>query len=126
MYNVTVGYAGGRKLWPTYKNIQDHTEAVRVVYDPNILSFDDILDAYFDELGGPPISPSYNRQYAALILVHSNTQRIIAEQKVQNWSQIYGGRKLYIEVLDGTEFYQAEEYHQKYLQKQQKRRNGDT
>lgn len=123
---MTVGYAGGKKVWPTYRNIQDHTEAVRITYDPNIVSYEDLLEVFFQELGGPPVSPSYSRQYATLILVHSHTQRAIAEAKVAAWSQKYGNRKLYIEILDATDFYRAEEYHQKYMEKQQRRRRGDA
>lgn len=124
IFDVTVGYAGGSKPWPTYRNIQDYTEAVRVSYDPNVVSFDNLLDVFFQELGGPPVSRAYSRQYASVILVHSHTQRAIAEAKLQEWSQKYGGRKLYIDIVDGTDFYRAEEYHQKYLEKQQRRRTG--
>jgi methionine-S-sulfoxide reductase len=123
VYDVTVGYAGGQKPWPTYRNIMDYTEAVRISYDPNVITFEDLLDMFFQELGGPPISPSYSRQYASIILVHSHTQRAIAEAKVRGWSEKCGGRRLYIDIIDGTDFYRAEEYHQKYLEKQQIRRS---
>lgn len=121
---VTVGYAGGRKSWPTYRNIQDHTEAVRIEYDPNVVTFESLLDVFLNELGGPPVSPSYSRQYRSAILVHNSTQRAIALQKIEQWSNRYGGRKLYIDVEDATDFYRAEEYHQKYMEKQRRRRGS--
>ena len=122
VYEVTVGYAGGSGAYPTYRNIKDHTEAVRIIYDPNIITFDDLLDKFLEELGGPPITPSYSRQYRSAILVHTSTQREIAHQKVEAWSKKYGNRRLYVDIQDATDFYRAEEYHQKYMQKQRSRR----
>lgn len=113
---VIVGYAGGQAAWPTYRSIKDHTEAVRIVYDPNVITYDDILNHFVNE-AGPSTSPPYSRQYRTAVLVHSSTQRILAERKIEGLSKKYGGRRIYIDIEDATDFYRAEEYHQKYYAK---------
>ena len=55
--DTVVGYAGGKTEYPTYKNIQDYTEAIRVTYDPSILSYEQIIRIFFDMQGGPPTYP---------------------------------------------------------------------
>jgi peptide-methionine (S)-S-oxide reductase len=113
--NVTVGYAGGSQTWPTYRNIKDHTEAVRVVYNPGVISYEEILDNFIEEIGSP-ISPPFRRQYRRAILVHNEEQYQIALQKIGKWTMKYQ-QKVSIDIETATDFYRAEEYHQKYLQK---------
>ena len=116
--DVVVGYAGGQQDWPTYRNIKDHTEAVRITFHPQIISYEDLLEHFFDELGGPPVSPAYSRQYRNAILPHNEKQHLIANRKLQEFSTRFDNRKLFIDVEDATDFYRAEEYHQKYIEKQ--------
>jgi peptide-methionine (S)-S-oxide reductase len=113
--NVTVGYAGGSQTWPTYRNIKDHTEAVRVVYNAGVISYEEILDHFIREIG-LPTSPSYLRQYRPAILVHNEEQYHVALEKIGEWTDKCQ-RKVYIDIETATDFYRAEEYHQKYLQK---------
>ena len=115
---MTVGYAGGKLEWPTYKSIKDHTEAVRVEYDPKVLTYEDILTVYFDEMGGPPTFPSFSRQYRNALLVHNEDQRRQADDLIEKFTQKLRWQKIYVDVEDSTPFYRAEEYHQKYLAKQ--------
>lgn len=110
---MTVGYAGGKEEWPDYKNIKDHTEAVRVVFDPSVLSYADILQHFFQEHS--PMMPSFSRQYRSAILVNSAEQRKVAEETI---SSLYSGKKIYTRVEDFTTFYQAEDYHLKFIEKQ--------
>jgi len=116
-----VGYAGGKAPWPTYKSIQDHTEAVRVEYDPQILSYQDILVEFFSQ-GGVPTSPCYSRQYRNAILTHSEEQKKIASAVVEQLRKQRGVQKIYTDIEDATPFYRAEEYHQKYVEKSRKSR----
>eukprot|EP01031_Cornospumella_fuschlensis_P037601 gene37601-45676_t len=118
---VTVGYAGGKQPNPTYKKIKDHTEAVRIVYDPNKLSYDEILDYFVQELGSPPFSPSFSRQYRPAILFHSLEQQQIAMEMLDNWEKKYKNKKIFLDIEPATDFYMAEEYHQKYFRKQQEK-----
>lgn len=121
--SVTVGYAGGSAPWPTYKNIQDYTEAVRVEYDPQILSYEDILVEFFSQ-GGVPTTPCYSRQYRNAILVHNAEQRKIATTLVNQLAKQKGLKKIYTDIEDATPFYRAEEYHQKYVEKSRGKYRG--
>jgi len=116
--SVTVGYAGGQKPWPTYKNIQDYTEAVRVEYDPQILSYQDILVEFFSQ-GGIPTSPCFSRQYRNAIFTHNAEQKKVATAIVEHLRKQKGSKKIYTDIEDATPFYRAEEYHQKYVEKSQ-------
>ncbi len=123
---MTVGYAGGAQQWPTYRSIKDHTEAVRVVFDPNVITYNEILDHFLQE-AGPSISPAYSRQYRTAIFFHNPTQRIVAEQKLTELSKKLNGRRVYIDLEDANAtagFYRAEEYHQKYYEKARYGRAG--
>lgn len=84
-----------------------------------MITYDDILDHFVNE-AGPSTSPAYSRQYRTAILVHNPTQRILAEKKLESLSKKYGGRRVYIDIEDVTDFYRAEEYHQKYYEKSQR------
>ena len=110
---VTVGYAGGKTDWPTYKSIQDHTEALRIEYDPNVMSYRDILVNFFAQHS--PTSPSYSRQYRSAIFYHNSDQRRVAEDLISTIES--KGRKIYTDLEPATDFYQAEEYHLKYIEK---------
>lgn len=116
---MTVGYSGGVTEWPTYRSIKDHTEAVRIVFDRSKLTYEQILKLFFDQQGGPPTYPGYSRQYRSAILVHNDEQKSIANKLIQSLTQAKG-KKIYTDVEDSssTEFYRAEEYHQKYMEKQ--------
>jgi peptide methionine sulfoxide reductase MsrA len=60
--NVVVGYAGGQADFPNYKNIQDYTEALRITFTTDTLSYEDILHLFVEEQGGPPTHKGYSRQ----------------------------------------------------------------
>ena len=64
---MVVGYAGGKSEWPTYEKIGDHTEAIRVEFDLNIISYRGILEEFFKQQGGPPTDPDFDRQYRYLL-----------------------------------------------------------
>ena len=72
---VVVGYSGGKKEWPTYKSIQDHTETVRCTYDTNVLSYRDMLAAFLMLQDGGPRSRPFSRQYRAVLLPHTPEQK---------------------------------------------------
>ncbi len=112
---MIVGYAGGKEANPTYKNILDHTEAIRIHFNPKILSFYQIIESFFEQCH--PFGPSYSRQYRLAILYYTEEQRSIAQAAVDRLSSDHGGRKVYVDIEPATDFYRAEEYHQKYIQK---------
>lgn len=112
VHEVTVGYAGGDEEFPTYREIKDHTEAVRVVYDPSILSYAAILQMFFEQ-HSPGMKP-WKRQYRSAILANTAEQKKTAQEMV---IELGRSKKVYTDVEDVTDFYQAEEYHLKYIEK---------
>ena len=103
--------------WPTYKSIADHTEAMRIEFDPSVTSYQDILIDFFAQHSA--FSRPYSRQYRSAIMVHNDQQRKIAQEAIKLMSKTQGGREVYTDLEDADAFYAAEEYHQKYVAKQQ-------
>lgn len=114
--DVTVGYSGGIKPYPTYNNMKDHTEAIRIEYDKNILSYEEILDTYMEICANNYTKPCKYIQYRACILYHNKQQQILALKMLEKYEKIIG-KTIHIAIEVATEFYRAEEYHQKYYLK---------
>ena len=120
-----VGYTGGDLKSPRYEDVKKgnthHAEAVRIEFNPKILSYEELL-RYFFRLHDPT---TLNRQgndkgtqYRSAIFYNSPEQKKIAE-KVKNEVSLSGKWKnpVVTEIVPATTFYPAEDYHQKYLQK---------
>ncbi|CAK9830812.1 Peptide methionine sulfoxide reductase [Anthophora retusa] len=107
-----VGYAGGQKESPTYKAIGDHTEVVDVEYNPNIISYDQLLALFWrnHEYG---LTTKIKRQYMSLILYHDEEQKSLAE-KSREQEQHKRTDLVLTEIRKFEKFYLAEDYHQKY------------
>lgn len=73
-----VGYCGGTKPSPTYKNIGDHTEAIEIHYDPKNVKFEDLLHLFWNnhEYG---LTTKIKKQYASIIFYHNEEQKKISE-----------------------------------------------
>ena len=112
VHDVVVGYAGGKAENPTYRNIQDYTEAVRITFDPTIMSYDTIIRSFFVMQGGPPRVKKCKRQYRSAILVHNEEQRQVSLRVIE---EIKGDGPVCTDVEDATAFYKAEAYHQKFM-----------
>ncbi|KAL7466589.1 hypothetical protein ACHAXS_006884, partial [Conticribra weissflogii] len=112
--DCVVGYCGGQKKNPTYRNIMDSTESYIVEFDPSIISYEEILNEWADMHS--PYYPS-KTQYRSAIFYTSNKQREAALKKVQDLSK-NGSKKVYVDVEPVTSFYRGEEYHQDFLDKQ--------
>jgi methionine-S-sulfoxide reductase len=110
-----VGYSGSHSSQtshPTYRNIQDYAESIRVTFDPSQISYQDLLEMFFGF--HTPTDPRWaGTQYRSAIFVHTPEQRKLAEAAIQARGTI--GR--YVAVEDASDFYRAEEYHQKYIEK---------
>ncbi|HED24791.1 MAG TPA: peptide-methionine (S)-S-oxide reductase [Firmicutes bacterium] len=111
VYHTRVGYAGGTADNPSYYNLGDHTETLQIEYDPAVLTYEDILQVFWDSHN--PVSTGSSRQYAAIIFYHDEDQKEAAlksraalEQQLQ--------KKIHTEVLPFSRFFPAEDYHQKY------------
>ena len=111
MIRTRVGYAGGTKKNPTYHNLGDHTETIQIDYDPTRISYERLLETFWDSHN--PAQRSWSRQYMSVIFFHNEEQRRLAiETKDQNAIRRKGN--IYTEIVAAAEFYPAEAYHQKY------------
>lgn len=111
-----VGYAGGEVANPTYNAIGDHSETIQIDYNPEIISYRDLVEIFFDSHNA--FTSSYSQQYASLILYHNEEQRKIAEKIKKEKSSASGKIQTKIKKLD--HFYLAENYHQKFRLQQKK------
>ena len=111
MVRTRVGYAGGSKLNPTYRDIGDHSETVQMDYDPTQITYAELLDVFWTSHRCD--SPAYSQQYASRIFYHDEQQRELAEESKAR-QEARQGTTLYTEIVPAGEFYWAEDYHQKY------------
>lgn len=121
---VTSGYMGGTKVNPTYKEVctgeTGHAECVQVVYEPSKISYDELLEVFF-QVHDPT---SLNRQgadagtqYRSAIFYHNPAQKEKAEyyKKEVDKSGAYD-KPIVTEITGASAFYPAEDYHQEYYQ----------
>jgi methionine-S-sulfoxide reductase len=120
-----VGYTGGEVENPTYRmvctNTTGHAEAVHVSYDTDKIDFKALVRRFF-EIHNPTTlnrqGPDVGSQYRSAIFYHNDEQRKIAESVKEELNQ--SGKFPYpivTEIIPAGDFYQAEEYHQKYYAK---------
>ena len=106
-----VGYSGGKQPNPTYYNIDDHTETVQIEFDPEVVSYERILDIFWHNHN--PRKPGWLRQYMSILFFHDEKQELIARDIFdREASRIQ--EPIYTELKPLTKFYVAESYHQKY------------
>jgi peptide-methionine (S)-S-oxide reductase len=106
-----VGYAGGTKKGPSYYSLGDHTETIQIDYDPNQITYRELLDVFWKSHN--PTSRALSRQYMSIIFYHSEEQKRLALE-TRNREAANRNTKIYTEIVPYTEFYLAEDYHQKY------------
>jgi peptide-methionine (S)-S-oxide reductase len=110
-----VGYAGGTKQSPTYRDLGDHTETIQLDYDPTKVTYRELLDAFWT--GHDPAYRSWSRQYASIIFVHNDEQKRLAEESRTRIAKEHGS-SVYTEIVPYTGFTLAENYHQKHALQQ--------
>lgn len=123
---TTVGYTGGVTPSPVYEQVKTgrtgHAEAIRIVFDPKVISYEELLDKWFFKMHDPTTSNQQGNdrgsQYRSAIFVTSPQQREQAESAKQH-AQESGSwkRPIVTEIVDAGTFTPAEDYHQKYLVK---------
>ena len=121
---TTVGYTGGKTKNPTYEQVctnkTGHAEAIQIMYNPEEIKYDQILEIFWTIHDPTQLNrqgPDIGTQYRSAIFYHSEEQKKIAEQSKENKQKQYNN-KIVTEIIPAQEFYPAEEYHQKYLEKQ--------
>jgi peptide-methionine (S)-S-oxide reductase len=124
---TAVGYQGGFTPNPTYEEVcsgrTGHAEAVRVVFDPSRVSYEDLLRIFWeahDPTQGMRQGNDVGTQYRSAIFVHSDEQRKAAERSRDDFQRALsaaGYGTITTEIVEAPEFYFAETYHQQYLDK---------
>lgn len=112
---TAVGYAGGTADSPTYRRIGDHAETVRVEYDPNAVTYEELLEVFWSS--HDPTRRSWSRQYMSAILTSDDRQRAAAESTRDAVAE-RTGRRVWTEIAPAGPFFPAEDYHQKYMLRQ--------
>jgi peptide-methionine (S)-S-oxide reductase len=125
VHSVIVGYTGGYKKNPTYEEVSSgttgHAESIEVTYDPAVVSYSKLLDVFWHNID-PTVKDrqfcDVGGQYRTAIWYLNEEQRRLAEEskKALEKSRRFIG-PIYTEITQATEFYPAEDYHQKYYQK---------
>ena len=110
-----MGYTGGTTENPTYYRLGNHTETIQLDYDPTLITYEDLLIVFWDSHS--PTLPMHSVQYMSIIFYHNEEQKQLAlESKQREETRL--GRPIYTEIRPASEFYIAEDYHQKYYLQQ--------
>ena len=115
------GYSGGSVANPSYEDVctgqTGHAEVVQVEYDPTVVSYDQILEVFFKahdpttlNRQGADVGP----QYRSVIFYHSDEQKRIAQRTTSAVQEILG-KPVVTHVQPAADFYPAEQYHDKYF-----------
>ncbi len=123
--STTVGYLGGTLDNPTYRDVcsgrTGHAEVVEVAYDAERITYDDLLTVFWENHDpttlnrqGPDVGP----QYRSAIFYHDEAQHAVAAaSKEERDRSGRHPRPIVTEITQATQFYEAEDYHQQYLEK---------
>ncbi|HVJ09597.1 MAG TPA: peptide-methionine (S)-S-oxide reductase MsrA [Acidisarcina sp.] len=122
---TAVGYEGGQLENPSYKDVctnqTGHAEAVEVTFNPDKVSYEALLDAFFAMHDPTQLNrqgPDWGTQYRSVVFFHSPQQEAAAKARIAalNASGKYP-KPVVTQVVPAQTFWRAEEYHQKYLEK---------
>jgi peptide-methionine (S)-S-oxide reductase len=124
--STSVGYMGGTLENPTYRDVcsgkTGHVEVVEVVYDPSKVSYDELLTVFWnihDPTTPNRQGPDIGTQYRSVIFYHTAEQEAAArasKEKLQRFGRYK--REIVMEIRPTSQFWRAEEYHQRYFEKQ--------
>lgn len=127
VYSTAVGYAAGYTPNPTYQEVctgmTGHNEVVLVAYDPDVISYEDLLKVFWESHNptqGMRQGNDTGTQYRSGIYTYSDEQQKLAEASKSAYQQELskaGYDEITTEIISAPEFYYAEEYHQQYLAK---------
>ena len=123
--STSVGYLGGAMKNPTYRDVctgrTGHAEVVQVTYDPSRVTYDDLLTVFWENHDPTTLNrqgPDVGTQYRSAIFYHDEAQRAVAESSKEERER--GGRyrrPIVTEITPATDYFEAEDYHQQYLEK---------
>jgi len=123
--SVECGYSGGKVQNPSYEQVctgeTGHAESVQIMFDPAIVSFEDLLRVFFRVHDPTTLNrqgADVGTQYRSAIFYHSPEQKDSAERMIAEMDgEATWGRPIVTEVVPFEAFYRAEEYHQDYFRK---------
>ena len=121
--HTEAGYEGGITENPTYRDVCSHTtghaEVVRVTFDPTVVTFEQLLEVFWamhDPTQVDRQGPDVGDQYRSVIFTLSDEQRAAAEASRER-AQAHYARPIATQIAPSTTFYAAEDYHQRYYDK---------
>jgi len=122
---VEPGYAGGSVENPSYEKVSGgdtgHAEVIRVTYDPAVISYEDLLTVFFGS--HDPTTPNQQgadtgEQYRSVILYETDEEKQAAEKMIKEVdAPLKDGTRVVTQLVPLGKFFPAEEYHQKYFEK---------
>jgi methionine-S-sulfoxide reductase len=124
--STVVGYTGGNKKDPTYEDVLSgttgHAESIEIVFDPAQVMYPELLDLFWRNVDPTTQDRQFvdvGDQYRTAIFFHSEEQRkqAVASKEKMERSGEFGNKPIVTEIVPASTFYPAEEYHQKYYQK---------
>jgi peptide-methionine (S)-S-oxide reductase len=118
--SVVSGYAAGKNPNPTYEEVctgeSGHAEVVKISFDPSVISYDQILELFWDAHNPTTLNrqgADHGTQYRSIIIAENAAQREAAE-KAKAAAQSKFRNPIVTEIVDYTEFFPAEAYHQDF------------
>ncbi|MFM8765962.1 MAG: peptide-methionine (S)-S-oxide reductase MsrA [Spartobacteria bacterium] len=118
--SVVSGYAAGKNPNPTYEEVctgqSGHAEVVKITFDPSLVSYSKILELFWDAHDPTTLNrqgADRGTQYRSIIIAQNQDQRNLAERS-KNEAQARFRDPIVTEIVDATEFYAAEDYHQDF------------
>ena len=123
--SVISGYAGGHSPNPSYEQVCNgntgHAEVVQIIYDPDIISYDDLLKIFWKTHDPTTLNKQgadVGEQYRSIILYHNEQQKEKAEYYKKELDKSGAWDKpIVTQIVPFTKFYNAEDYHQNYFEK---------
>jgi peptide-methionine (S)-S-oxide reductase len=123
--STTVGYTGGEMTNPTYGDVcsgaTGHAETLEVEFDPAQVTYEQLLEVFWQVHDPTQLNrqgPDVGTQYRSAIFFHSPEQEAAARASKEALAQ-RSSREIVTEIVPASEFYRAEEYHQRYIEKRQ-------
>ena len=127
--STRVGYIGGEFSNPTYKDVcshkTGHAEAIEIRFDPSKVSYEDLLDIFWSNHDpttlnrqGPDIGTQYR---SAIFYLNSEQKEIALKSKAKQKEAKRFDRPIVTQIVPVSDFWEAEEYHQQYVEKRDKR-----
>lgn len=121
--DTAVGYAGGTVPEPSYELVcrgdTGHAEVVHLKFDQKVITYDQLLD-HFWQLHDPTTldrqGPDVGQQYRSVIFYYSDAQKKAALESKAKWQKKFKD-KIVTQIVPAADFFRAEEYHQRYLEK---------